>query len=125
MRLRLLWIFASVMLMFFVFSPPAFATATQCQIHKNTEWRCGKDNFGADRIRIGNESTRNASFRVSKWISTCGKKGNEIFDQTLSLNPSTAGLIDFEETRVNQCLELFVFDCEPDACTKILSVHPA
>jgi hypothetical protein len=124
MRLRLLWIFASVMLMFFVFSPPVFATATQCGIHKNSEWRCAKDNFGSDSIRIANLINRDVSFKVGRWSSTCGKKGAEFSRQSLSVKPSSVIVTNLPEAVANQCIELFVFDCSPDSCTKTLAVSP-
>lgn len=124
MRLRLLGIFASVMLMFFIFSPPVFATATQCGIYKGDGWRCAKDNYQADTIRIGNESTRHVAFRVGKWTSTCGKKGAEIANDGFSLEPRKILTVPLDEARANQCIELFIYDCTQDACAKVLSAHP-
>lgn len=123
MKLRLLWIFASVLLMVLAFSPPVFAAATQCGIHKGNEWRCAKDNYQADTIRIGNESTRRVSFKVGVWTSTCGKKGSEISNGSFSLDPRTPLLVPFMEARANQCVEMFVYDCSPDVCSKVLSAH--
>lgn len=123
MKLRLLGIFASIMLMFFVFSPPVFATATQCGIHKGNEWRCAKDNYQADTIRIGNESTRRVDFKVGIWTSTCGKKGSEISNSSGSLESRTFTTVPLLQARANQCVELFVYDCTPDVCTKVLSAH--
>ncbi|HEY9604400.1 MAG TPA: hypothetical protein V6C85_22480 [Allocoleopsis sp.] len=123
MKLRLLGIFASIMLMFFVFSPPVFATATQCGIHKGNEWRCAKDNYQADTIRIGNESTRRVDFKVGIWTSTCGKKGSEISNSSGSLESRTFTTVPLLQARANQCVELFVYDCTPDVCTKVISAH--
>jgi hypothetical protein len=123
MKLRLLWIFLSVVLMFFVFSPPASATATQCGIHKGNEWRCAKDNYQADTIRIGNESTRRVSYKVGIWTSTCGKKGSEISNTSGSLDPRTFTTVPLIEARANQCVEMFIYDCTQDACSKVLSAH--
>ena len=123
MKLRVLGIFASIMLMFFVFSPPVFATATQCGIHKGNEWRWAKDNYQADTIRIGNESTRRVDFKVGIWTSTCGKKGSEISNSSGSLESRTFTTVPLLQARANQCVELFVYDCPPDVCTKVLSAH--
>ncbi len=124
MKLRLLWIFASVLLMLFVSSPPVFAIATQCGVHnEGTEWRCAKDNYQADTIRIGNESTRRVDFKVGIWTSTCGKKGAEISNESFALKSRTLLTHPLIEARANQCVEMFVYDCSPDVCTKVLSAH--
>lgn len=123
MKLSLLWIFASVLLIVLAFSPPAFATATQCGIHKGNEWRCAKDNYQADTIRIGNESTRRVSFKVGVWTSTCGKKGSEISNGSYSLDPRVSLPLPLIEARANQCVEMFIYDCSPDVCTNVLSAH--
>lgn len=125
MKWHLLWIFASVLLMVFVFSPPASATATQCQVHKGSEWRCAKDNFQADAVRIGNESNRRATFKVSTWTSTCGKKGAVVSDESFSLDSHGAFNYPLVGANANQCVEMFVYGCSPDKCTNILSVHQA
>lgn len=124
MRLRLLWIFASVLLMCLVFSPaPVLATATQCQIHKNSEWRCAKDNYQADTIRIDNKSSRDASFNVDVWTSDCGKKGSRISTKTFVLTAGHPVDEPFQAARANQCLEMFIYNCEPDSCKNILAPH--
>ncbi len=126
MKWNLLWIFATVLLMVFVFSPPASATATQCGVHnKGSEWRCAKDNFQADAVRIGNESNRRATFKVSTWTSTCGKKGALVSDESFSLEPKSSFNYSLIGANANQCVEMFVYDCSPDKCTNILSAHQA
>ena len=125
MKLRLFWIFTSITLVFsIVFSPhPVIATPTQCGIYKNDGWRCAKDNYQADTIRIGNESTRPVTFKVGIWTSTCGKKGSEIANQSLSVKSRQFVAIPLIGAKANQCVEMFVYDCSPDVCTKVLSAH--
>lgn len=124
-KLRLFSIFAGVILMVLTISSPASATATQCGIHKGSEWRCAKDNYQADTIRIGNESTRSVSFKVGIWTSTCGKKGSEISNKSFFLNSRRAIALPLIEARANQCVEMFVYDCSTDSCSKVLSAHTA
>ncbi|MEA5572978.1 hypothetical protein [Calothrix sp. UHCC 0171] len=124
-RFRLLFMFAAVVLIFYIFSPPTFAVATQCQIHKNSEWRCAKDNYRADKIKITNRRDERVSFKIAKWNSTCGKQGSNYSDTSYSLKPRQSGSIKFESAAANQCKELFVYDCSPDWCTNILSVNPS
>lgn len=126
MKLRLIGIFASIVFafMFLVFSPPAFATATQCEIYKGDGWRCAKDNYQADTIRIGNESTRRVTFKVGTWTSTCGKKGSEMATAAGSLETRSFDTVPLIEASANQCVELFVYDCSPDVCSQVLSAHP-
>ena len=125
MKLRLLSIFATVLLMFCVFSPPTFAVATQCQIHKNGEWRCAKDNYRADKIKIGNRRDEKVSFKIGKWNSTCGQNGSNYSNKSYSLESGKSGSINFENAIANECKELFVYDCSPDWCTNILTVNPS
>jgi hypothetical protein len=125
MKLRLLSIFASVVLLFFVFSPPAFAVATQCEIHKGNEWRCAKDNFRSDNILINNITDKHVSFAVGQWTSRCGKKGTEYYRDKVSLYPGATTSIPFPEAKPGECKELFVFNCSPDSCTKIVGPRSA
>ena len=127
MNLRPFLIFTSITIVFLiVFSPQvSIATPTQCGIHKKDGWRCAKDNYQADTIRIGNESTRPVTFKVGIWTSTCGKKGSEISNQSFSVGVSRPiVLIPLTGANANQCVEMFVYDCSPDVCTKVLSAHP-
>ena len=123
MKLRLAWIFISVVFMCFLFSPPAFSAATQCGIHKGNGWRCAKDNYQADTIRIGNESTQSVSFKVGIWTSTCGKKGSEISNNSFSVGSRSFTTVPLIAAKANQCVEMFVYDCSTDACSKVLSAH--
>ena len=124
MRLRLLRILASVLLMCLVFSPPAFAVATQCGIHQNNGWRCAKDNYQADTLRIRNISDGDVSFNVGQWTSTCGKKGTEFGNDSYDLNSGNIRDIPFGSAKANQCLETFVYNCNPGLCKDKLSIHP-
>jgi hypothetical protein len=124
MKLRPLWISASALLMCFAFSSPSLAVPTQCSIHKGSEWRCAKDNYVSDTIRIGNESTRHVNFKVSVWTSTCGKKGAEVSTAFGSVEPRSFAVFPLMEARANQCVEMFIYDCSTDACTNVLSAHP-
>jgi hypothetical protein len=123
MKLRLAWIFISVVFMCFLFSPPAFSAATQCGIHKGDGWRCAKDNYQADTIRIGNESTRSVSLKVGIWTSPCGKKGAEISNKSFSVGSKSFTTVPLMAAKANQCVEMFVYDCSTDACSKVLSAH--
>ncbi|MBE9005212.1 hypothetical protein IQ259_09185 [Fortiea sp. LEGE XX443] len=125
MKLRLLSIFAAFVLMFCIFSPPSFAVATQCQIHKNSEWRCAKDNYKSDNIKIGNRIQEEVSFKVGKWRSNCGQNGSNYYDESFSLAPGKSTPIYFEDAVANECKELFVHNCSPDSCTNILTVNPS
>jgi hypothetical protein len=122
MKLRLAWIFISVVFMCFLFSPPAFSAATQCGI-KGNGWRCAKDNYQADTIRIGNESSQSVSFKVGIWTSTCGKKGSEISNESFSVGWRSFATVPLVAAKANQCVEMFVYDCSTDACSKVLSAH--
>lgn len=126
MKLRLFWIFTSIAIVCsIVFYPhPAIATPTQCGIYKNNGWRCAKDNYQADTIIISNETIRPVTFKVGIWTSTCGKKGSEISNQSLSVESRRKAIaIPLIEAKANQCVEMFVYDCSPDVCTKVLSAH--
>jgi hypothetical protein len=125
MKLRLLSIFAVVVLMFCVFSPPTFAVATQCQIHRSNEWRCAKDDYKSDNIKIANRTQDEVSFKVGKWRSTCGQNGSNYFDESFSVAPGNSASIYFEDAVANECKELFVYNCSPSSCTNILTVNPS
>jgi hypothetical protein len=111
--------------MFCVFSPPTFAVSTQCEKHKDAEWRCAKDNYRADKIIIGNRRDDKVFFKIGKWSSTCGKNGSNYSNESFSLDPRKSRSIDFEGAIANECKELFVYDCSPDWCTNILTVNPS
>jgi hypothetical protein len=123
MKLRLAWIFISVIFMCFLLSPPAFSAATQCGLYKGDGWRCAKDNYQADFIKISNESTQSVSFKIGLWTSTCGKKGTEISGARSSLEPKGSINARFMAAKANQCMEMFIYDCSTDACSKVLSAH--
>ncbi|KAI5646175.1 7 transmembrane receptor (rhodopsin family) domain-containing protein [Phthorimaea operculella] len=86
-------------------------TPTHCDRWKgDKEFRCAKDNYHADKIHIRVITNQLVSFKVSKWLSTCGKKGVNYATNQYHLFGGSTRDVEFGEVGPNACNELFIYD---------------
>ncbi|KAJ2948005.1 hypothetical protein O0L34_g9798 [Tuta absoluta] len=91
------------------------ARPTHCERWKgDKEFRCAKDNYHADRVKVRNITGNGVSFKVGKWISSCGRPGTNYSDRQYTLNGGESTDVDFGEVGPGACNELFIYDCKRD-----------
>jgi len=105
-------------------------TATHCDRHRgNSEYRCGKDDYPADHVRITNRAGGTVSFKIGKWVSNCGSGGTnyENFDGQLARGASRN--FRFRAAARGKCEEFYVHNCRVNGdgqdCVTVLTVAPA
>uniref|UniRef100_A0A6P7FJ09 Uncharacterized protein LOC114330852 isoform X2 n=1 Tax=Diabrotica virgifera virgifera TaxID=50390 RepID=A0A6P7FJ09_DIAVI len=79
-----------------------------------TEFRCAKDDYRADTIAVHNRAGNRISFKVGKWLSRCGRPGQNYSDQEYHLGSGENINIDFSEVGSGSCNELFIYQCRID-----------
>ncbi len=72
----------------FVLAAPLPDRATKCQTRENgSQYRCAKDNYYADTIQVINVSNEKVWFDADKWVSFCGREGNFLGKDIVTLDP--------------------------------------
>jgi len=110
----------------------ANAVATHCDRHKgNSEYRCGKDNYREDNIRITNRAGfgETVCFKIGKWISDCGGLATNYENIDAQLGPNKSRDFRFRAAASGKCDEFYVYNCRVDGvgrdCVDVLIVAPA
>ena len=104
--------------------------ATHCQNWKSDEYRCAKDHYGGDHIRVANKDAIGVRFKVGYWMSRCGQHRQNYDNKEYTLAGFEVRYITFGGVGSGYCNEFYVYQCSTLEnhnylnCRSILNVSP-